>query len=377
MNGDRLKAAVAIAAVSLLVVACGTSSAGQASTAPAGSAAPAGAAAMAGSPSVPPAVAASPSATADAELPALTPVATIDGVDYPAGLVATPDAVWALDHSDANLMRIDPASNAITDTIRLGKGYANSLMLVDGMLWANLQDEARLVEVDPATKKVTGSVKAAGDGYWVVAGDGAIWALGPDRDLVHVDPKARKVVATYQADPGCGDALAVGGGWVWTGSNDGAVCRVDAKTGKVVAKGANLGAPGAAIFMDGAHLLTAAAGGGVDIVDPETLAVTASFPPPDPGTYQGGKVSFGSADSGLSFLPVADGYWIQNSAATIAHLVPADAAHPWTLYAGLPISVDGAGPLLDAFGSLWIGDSNAAPGAAGKGRILRVTPPQG
>src|SRR6476659_6851646 len=50
--------------------------------------------------------------TSGATLPGLAVHATVKGVTYPAALVPTDDAVWALGHTDATWSRIDPVSNA-------------------------------------------------------------------------------------------------------------------------------------------------------------------------------------------------------------------------------------------------------------------------
>jgi hypothetical protein len=367
-----LSIASALVGLTLVVAAC-NGAGGASAAAPTSASAPA----ATGPSAQAPAASANASTAAGAPLPTLTPVATIGPIHFPAGLVATSDAVWTVSHADGTVLRIDPATNAITDTIPVGKGSANALMLIDGKLWANDQEGGRLVEIDPVTRKVVGEVKAGGDGAWVVAGDGAIWTLGPDPTLVRVDPATRKVVATHVADPGCTDSLAAGGGWVWTGGPDGTICRIDPKTGKVVARGPGLVSPGAGIAWAGDHLLVPGADGGVVVVDPQVVSAAAVFPPPDAGMFDGGKLALGSPGENVQMVATTDGYWIQYSGATIARLAPGDAAHPWTLYAGLPASAYGGVGVLEAFGSLWVAAPNDAPGAAGGGRVIRLTLPQG
>ena len=334
--------------------------------------APSAAAGSAATPSA--ARSAAPSAAA-APLPTLVPIASIGPFAFPAGLVATADAVWVVNHDDGTVARIDPKTNTVTDRVAVSTGNANSLMTVDGMLWANDQESGRVVELDPKTRKVVGSVKASGDGAWVVAGDGAIWTLGPDPTLVKVDPKTRRIVATYAADPGCADSLAVGGGWVWTGSADGAVCRIDPATGKVVARGSGLGLPGAGIAWDGTHVIVPGSDGGLVVVDPLTLTAAASIPPPAPGTFGGMTMSLGSPAGNIAIAPTKGGAWVQYNGATIGDVAFDGGASPWVLYAGLPPSVDGGVGVLEALGSLWIANPNDAPGSAGSGSVSRVALP--
>jgi hypothetical protein len=376
--------ATALSALAVVVAACGGAggasviSSGAPASASASAPASAPASAAASAPTQPSATpAASSSARAAAPLPTLAPVATIAGFHFPVGLVATSDAVWTLSHEDASLLRIDPATNTITDAIPIGTGSANSLMLIDGKLWANDQGGGRLVEVDPSTKKVVGTVKAGGDGVWVAPGDGAIWVLGTDGSLTHVDPAKRAVVATFPGDSGCTGGLAVGGGWVWVGGPYGAICRFDPTTGKVVAHGSSLVADGAGIAWAGDHLVVPGRDGGVVVVDPTTVTASASFPPPAGGTFDGSRTSLGGPGENVVFVATKDGYWVQYNGATIGHLTPADATHSWTLYAGLPASEDGGLGVLEAFGSLWVANANDAPGATGGGKVIRLTPPRG
>ena len=123
---------------------------------------------------------ATPGASA-ATLPGLAVQATVKGTTYPAALVATDDAVWALGHTDATWSRIDPVTNAITDTVSIGGSYATGGVLVDGKLWALDFTDKQVVGVDPASRKVVAKVPVGIDGGWLVAGDGVLWAIGNDR----------------------------------------------------------------------------------------------------------------------------------------------------------------------------------------------------
>ena len=186
----RASFVTALASAALLVAACGAPAA-----APSGSDTNTAASVGPTVPSAsPPADQATPRASA-ATLPGLAVEATIKGITYPAALVATDDAVWALGHTDATWSRIDPATNAITDTVSIG--------------------------VDPATRKVVAKVPVGIDGGWLVAGDGRLWAIGNDStELLRIDPKTL-AVKRLAVDAACGATPVANGASVWLASGSG------------------------------------------------------------------------------------------------------------------------------------------------------------
>ena len=172
---------VALACATLLLAACGATAG-----APSGSETTAVASVGPTLPAVSPSAdQATPGASA-ATLPGLAVQATVKGTTYPAALVATDDAVWALGHTDATWSRIDPATNAITDTVSIGGSYATGGVLVDGKLWALDFTDKQVVGVDPATRKVVAKVPVGIDGGWLVAGDGVV--VGYREQFDRADP---------------------------------------------------------------------------------------------------------------------------------------------------------------------------------------------
>jgi len=70
-----------------------------------------------------------PTAAAPAPLPSLKLVATVADTTGASEVLATDDAVWALIHETALVVRIDPATNKITGNVQLAPGYAYRLGL--------------------------------------------------------------------------------------------------------------------------------------------------------------------------------------------------------------------------------------------------------
>ena len=305
---------------------------------------------------------ASPSAQASAspaaaELPGLAVQSTIAGVTYPAALIATDDAVWALGHTDARWSRIDPATNAITDSVSIGGASATGGVLADKKLWALDFTDQQVVGVDPVTRKVVAKVPVGLDGGWLVAGEGALWAIGNDsHELVRIDPKTLKV-SRLALDAKCGSTPLAAGGAVWMVAPTGHLCKLDPKTGRIVAELDGVGDNAQWLFWAANRVMLPNDEGGVVIVDPEAMTIEAVVPPPPAGTFGGDKFSMSSPGSqqSVSMLDADPNVWVRYTGATVGRLD--SGASTWTVYAGLPLGNDGA-PMLLAFDSFWAADVN-------------------
>ena len=341
---------VALACATVLLGACGATAAP-----PSGSETTAVASVDPTEPSVGPTANQATPGASGATLPGLAVQATVAGTTYPVALIATDDAIWALGHTDATWSRIDPATNAITDTVSIGGSYATGGVLVDGKLWALDFTDKQVVGVDPVTRKVAAKVPVGIDGGWLVAGDGVMWAIGNDStELIRIDPKTL-AVKRLVVDPACGATPVAHGASVWMVSGSGHLCRIDPNTGKTLAKLDGAGSPHT-MFWEADRIFMSNDDGGVVIVDPATMTVEAVVPPPPAGTFDGAKYSLSSPGSqeSVSMLDADGGVWVRYTGATVGHL---DLSGPrtWTVYAGLPPSND-AGPMLIAFDSFWVAD---------------------
>ena len=135
-------------------------------------------------------------------------------------------ALWAITGYEFDTIeRIDPKTNAVVDTIPLGRigetsGWRYRVAVGAGAIW--VLAPASLWRIDSTTKRFVGSVPLAysGEGSSVAAGDSAVWVVRPDGNLLRVDPDSETVARTtplgtlvYPAD--LWDALAVGEERVW------------------------------------------------------------------------------------------------------------------------------------------------------------------
>ena len=135
-------------------------------------------------------------------------------------------ALWAITGYEFDTIeRIDPKTNAVIDTIPLGRigetsGWRYRMAVGAGAVW--VLAPASLWRIDATTKRFVGSVPLAysEEGSSVATGDSAVWVVRPDGNLLRVDPDSQTVAGTvplgtllYPAD--LWDALAVGEGRVW------------------------------------------------------------------------------------------------------------------------------------------------------------------
>jgi hypothetical protein len=130
-------------------------------------------------------------------------VATIDVDGEPSALAARDEAVWVTaieDRSDGGLqnigwlVRIDPATNAVVAEIPLGAaatGYEDVILLGEGSVWVlgprlvsrDTEAGGELVRVDPATNTVADTIPIDGFRMVMTEDQEAIWIRSPKDGL--------------------------------------------------------------------------------------------------------------------------------------------------------------------------------------------------
>jgi len=103
-------------------------------------------------------------------------------------LVAGPAAIgvgfgsaWVSDVNRGVVYRIDPATNGITATIRVGKpsngnDYASDIAAADGSMWVTSPESRTIVRIDPATNSVEDSIQLPYTPNGLTVGYGSVWA---------------------------------------------------------------------------------------------------------------------------------------------------------------------------------------------------------
>lgn len=203
-------------------------------------------------------------------------VATIVVPLAPCAMAVDATSVWVTGSATAELVRIDPATNAVVGKVTLEGSPCGVAIGPDGRVWVALLGKGSVVAVDPDSMKVTARVDDLGPQLWdLKAGLGSIWVSNRSaKALLRLDPKDASIVATIPIGPlPSGLAVLPSGVWV-TDDSDGKLRRIDPATNKVATTVAAAGAP--SWFADDGSTKLAIderGGGKVLTVDPATGAL--------------------------------------------------------------------------------------------------------
>jgi streptogramin lyase len=116
-------------------------------------------------------------------------IATESGPEF---MIVVDGAVWVSAHRGGALQRIDPATNAITDTVPIG-GELEQPVFMFGSIWVISTADHQLIRVDPTTGQVTGSVPCGCHGA-ALAKYGDLVATSIESFVVFYDPVTTKQV---------------------------------------------------------------------------------------------------------------------------------------------------------------------------------------
>ena len=165
----------------------------------------------------------------------------VDVGDAPLRIVSTPDGVWVSVINDGSVVRIDPSSGEVAQTVTLKpKGSEPEGLAWDGAhLWVVDQAGGRVVELDP-TGKVVDEFKTDDEPRLVAAGDSGIWVANYGGTSVSrvADGHAKTVHLTSCVGP---QGIAEVAGRVWVSCTlSGKAIALDATSMKQVAEVADL-----------------------------------------------------------------------------------------------------------------------------------------
>ena len=275
----------------------------------------------------------------------LTPEASI-AVKGDRSVVAGPDAIWVLNRSSSELLKVDPKTNAIASTIALASPPCAGALFAFGGVWAGDCKTPAIVRVDPAAAKVAATIALPAGGSattWAMA-VGSVWTLLDQRGtLARIDPDTNQIVAEVYMSPGSnviafgegalwvadakahtvtrvnpftnviGEsikvgkapiAIAAGAGAVWSlNGADGTISRIDPKTNKVTAtiKAGTIGASGSIAVSDGS-VWVSVPGQPLTRIDPVSNRLVQQFSGPG-----GGELAIGFKS--LWIAATADAVW--------------------------------------------------------------------
>jgi streptogramin lyase len=270
------------------------------------------------------------------------------------------DSIWVLepdlpllvgDSETPNLVRIDPSGNEVAATIALPDRLCQGFTADANAIWACSADA--LVRIDPATNAITDTVPFQGTGaksaYRPAAGADRLWFLGSGSfvgdTLVELDP-ATKATKTYPQSGSIGGmAYAFDALWI-TIPGKGVLARFDPATGETTDVVQNLPNPTAIVAgpdslwvsLHGANDDTAAPGDTQLVrIDPDTGEVLAEF-----------EIG-GSPLSGVEAWAGEDEVLVRSTTPWLTRIDPATNETVEVVTGGEPVQ----GPLAVGFDSIW------------------------
>ena len=207
----------------------------------------------------------------------------------PAAVAFYGGALWVVDAAAAAVLRVDPATSAVTD--RVGVGDAPFAVVAgDGALWVSNSGDGTVSEIDPVHRTASPPVHVGNDPRGMALDGGYLWvANNVDGTVTRIATATGTVAAVVPIGGGSGPVgVAVTSGKVWVADQDGAaISEVDPVRNVVIQRVPTASQP-AGIGTDG-HAVWVAAGvqpaqhrGGtftalVSDVAPDPLSQVASY----------------------------------------------------------------------------------------------------
>lgn len=196
------------------------------------------------------------------------------------GLAIGFGSVWAPNCGDQTMSRIDLKTAKVTATFPIGIGDSEGGIATGaGSVWLMTDKKGTLARIDPADNKVVEEISVAAGSYGVAFGETAVWVTSTDKDVVtRVDPNTNLVVETIPVGKKP-RFLTVGEGSVWTlNQGDGSVSRIDPKTNKVAATiEVGVPGPGGEIAAGEGFIWVTAFGFPISRIDPGSNKVVQQF----------------------------------------------------------------------------------------------------
>jgi streptogramin lyase len=95
-------------------------------------------------------------------------------IGAPTGDIAVGDrAVWATNFTDDTIVRIDPGTDTIIGTVRVGR-IPTSIAVGNGSVWVASQRDGTIIRVDPTTTDLQ-TIDVGGTATDLAVGEGAVW----------------------------------------------------------------------------------------------------------------------------------------------------------------------------------------------------------
>jgi hypothetical protein len=225
--------------------------------------------------------------------------------------------------------RIDPQTNRVIDTIRIGDGPAFGVAVGAGGVWVSaptpVNGRGVVVEINASTNRVTGRPIKVGPGpINLNYGEHTVWVENTSPpSAMRIDPVTRSVssapVVEALGEPAQGDLVA-GYGSLWEAAND-SLTRFDARTGTVLASATILRAYAVAIGAGEVWVLVAPRSSSPDPTLSHAITRTAALWELDPSDNRvvGTPLRLGAADP-TAITVTADDVWVADDGQTVIRI---------------------------------------------------------
>jgi streptogramin lyase len=152
--------------------------------------------------------------------------------DAPTPLAVGAGGVWVSNPASSDLVRIDPHTDEIVQTIGL-RGFApvraSGIAVADGSVWVMDHNSAQLLRIDPSTGKMSDRVGLDTSGRLSSSGD-TIWAASAGESIIQaVDARTAKALPPVETCAGVNNVVA-SSGTVWVSTNAALTCVIDMET---------------------------------------------------------------------------------------------------------------------------------------------------
>ena len=133
------------------------------------------------------------------------------------GVTTSPDSVWLVTDKQGSLARLDPATGAVRQIVRVPAGSYNPFY-DHGRIWVTHAVGAAITRIDAATGPTEATAKTHARPRFLTAGAGAVWTFNQgDGSLTRVDAESARATATIALHtPGQGGDIAFSDGMIFT-----------------------------------------------------------------------------------------------------------------------------------------------------------------
>ena len=86
------------------------------------------------------------------------------------------NVLWVSNVLDGTVSRIDPATGAVTATVRVGTQPVDGTVAPDGLVWIPNLGDGTITRIDPATAGVVGTFRVGPKPFVLTVGFGDVWS---------------------------------------------------------------------------------------------------------------------------------------------------------------------------------------------------------